>query len=77
MSGEQDKMLGFITESVDDRLRCIAIEHGLTREEAMGWVVGIGLTVLEVASQIPDGKLVYFNEGDLKRITLPTDETHG
>ncbi len=73
MASEQPKILGQVAETVDDRLQCIALEHGLSREEALGWVMGIGMTVLEVAAEIPDGKLVLFSGSNFRRITLPSD----
>lgn len=73
MAAEMDILVGYVSEATDDRIRCVGLEHQLTREQTIAWAVGIGLTVLELAAQIPEGKLVYFNGLDFRRITLPLE----
>ena len=74
MTIENSRPVGEVAQTTDDRLQCLALEYGLSREELIGWVIGIGATVLEVAQQIPDGKLVYFSDNNFRRISLPGDE---
>ena len=64
-------MLGCISESTDDRIQCLAMELGVSREELVGRALGIGLTVLEVSTEIPESRLwVWDGKTNGRRIDL-------
>jgi hypothetical protein len=72
MSDKLESSLGYVTEEVDDQLQCLALEFGMSREDLVGTVVGIGITVLEASKEVNGARVtVWDGESQGRRIALP------
>lgn len=71
-SEELNLGLGLVAEESDDRIQCLAMEYGVSREELLSMVLGVGLTVMEVSLHMPEARVwVWDGQGGGRRIELP------